>query len=38
MFSAARLGHPVSAPVVGGWWRLPLAGAAIYRWPASEGK
>lgn len=36
--SAARFGHPGSAPVVGGWWRLPLTGAAVYRWPAPGGK
>jgi len=36
--SAARFGHPASTPIIGGWWRLPLTGAAVYRWPASEGK
>jgi len=33
--SDARFGHPAGARVVGGWWRLPLTGAATYRWPAS---
>ena len=36
--SAARFGHPASATVVGGWWHLPLTGAAVYRWPAFGGK
>ncbi len=36
--SAARFGHPASAPVVSGWWRLPLTGAAVYRWPAPKNK
>lgn len=35
--SAARFGHPASVQVVKGWWRLPLTGAAIYRWPAPRG-
>ena len=30
--SASRFGHPASTPVIGGWWRLPLTGAAVYRW------
>ena len=36
--SAARFGHPASAAVVGGWWHLPLTGAAVYRWPAKGGR
>ena len=36
--SAARFGHPASTQVVGGWWRLPMTGAAVYRWPAPRGK
>ena len=32
--SDARFGHPAATRVVGGWWRLPLTGAAVYRWPA----
>ena len=36
LMSAARFGHPRSAPVVQGWWRLPLNGAAVYRWPAAR--
>ena len=34
--SAARFGHPAGARVVGGWWRLPLTGAAVYRWGVSR--
>ena len=36
--SNARFGHPASAPITNGWWRLPLTGAAVYRWPAGGGK
>ncbi len=36
--SAARFGHPASARVVGGWWRLPLTGAAVYHWAAPKNK
>jgi len=36
--SAARFGHPASAQVIGGWWRLPLTGAAVYRWSAKGGR
>lgn len=36
--STARFGHPASAKVTNGWWRLPLTGAAIYRWPGAAGK
>jgi len=36
--SDARFGHPVAVRVVGGWWRLPLTGAAVYRWPAAGVK
>ena len=32
--SNARFGHPAATRVGGGWWRLPLTGAAVYRWPA----
>ena len=32
--SDARFGHPAATRVVGSWWRLPLTGAAVYRWPA----
>ena len=32
--SDAKFGHPAATWVVGGWWRLPLTGAAMYRWPA----
>jgi len=32
--SDAKFGHPATTRVVGGWWRLPLTGAAMYRWPA----
>jgi len=31
--SASRFGHPASRPVISGWWRLPLTGAKVYRWP-----
>lgn len=36
--SNARFGHPASATVTSGWWRLPLTGAAVYRWPAGGVK
>jgi hypothetical protein len=35
--SAARFGHPASTSIIRGWWRLPMTGAAVYRWPASRG-
>jgi len=31
--SDARFSHPRGTRVTGGWWRLPLTGAAAYRWP-----
>ncbi|MBV9850878.1 MAG: hypothetical protein JO250_14495 [Armatimonadetes bacterium] len=34
--SAARFGHPAGARVTAGWWRLPLTGASLYRWPARK--
>jgi probable HAF family extracellular repeat protein len=42
--SAVRFGHPASVqsdhgPIAptrdGAWWRLPLNGSAVYRWPAA---
>ncbi len=34
--AAARFGQPAAFPAKDGWWRLPLTGAPVYRWPAND--